>query len=100
MMNRSFIGGAQNNANQLLLKDDVGHSKPTTRALPPDGFTYGRPEIRDKEGASDGKLIIDVNVCQYQPAGSTTTSVASEALIKTSKDSIKQPLDKELQQLM
>jgi hypothetical protein len=38
-------------SNHLLLKDDIGHSKPTTRFLPNDGFTYGKPEIRDKEGA-------------------------------------------------
>ena len=40
--------------NHLLLKDDVGKSKPTTRALPQPEFIYGRPEIRDKEGATDG----------------------------------------------
>ena len=43
-MNRSFY-------NHLLLKDDVGRSKPTTRDLPNDTFTYGKPEIRDPENA-------------------------------------------------
>ena len=38
--------------NHLLLKDDVGRPKPTTRALPPGMFTYGKAEIRDLEGAS------------------------------------------------
>lgn len=36
--------------NHLLLKDDVGKSKPTTRNLPMASHTYGKPEIRDKEG--------------------------------------------------
>ena len=43
-------------SNHLLLKDDVGHSKPSTRDLPYQGFTYGKPEIRDKEGAADGNF--------------------------------------------
>jgi hypothetical protein len=42
-------------ANHLLLKDDVGRSKPSTRDLPYQEFTYGRAEIRDQEGASEGK---------------------------------------------
>lgn len=52
-------GGNMNStaySNHLLLKDDVGHAKPTTRDLPYQGFTYGKAEIRDKEGAGDGKL--------------------------------------------
>ena len=40
-----------NNKNQLLVKDDVGRSKPATRDLPPDGFTFGKPDKRDQEGA-------------------------------------------------
>ena len=31
-------------SNYLILKDDVGRSKPTTRALPPWDFAYGRPD--------------------------------------------------------
>ena len=38
--------------NHLLLKDQVGKSKPTTRDLPGDKFTYGKPDVMDKEGAS------------------------------------------------
>ncbi len=41
--------------NILLVKDDVGKPKPNTRKLPPNCFTYGRPEIRDLEDASAGK---------------------------------------------
>lgn len=41
--------------NHLLLKDDVGRPKPTTRMLPEESFTYGKPEIRDPENASQGK---------------------------------------------
>jgi hypothetical protein len=40
--------------NHLLLKDDVGHPKPTTRYLPYEHFTYGKPEIRDVEDAGQG----------------------------------------------
>ena len=40
-----------NQKNQLLVKDDVGKSKPATRALPPDGFTFGKPDKKDQEGA-------------------------------------------------
>ena len=42
--------------NVLLVKDDVGKPKPDTRKLPPGHFTYGRPEIRDIEDATAGKL--------------------------------------------
>lgn len=45
------------NPNVLLMKDDVGRSKPTTRLLPGQGFTYGKAEIRDKEGADRGKVM-------------------------------------------
>jgi len=29
--------------NVLLVKDDVGHAKPTTRNLPDENFAFGRP---------------------------------------------------------
>ena len=41
--------------NVLLVKDDVGRPKPTTRRLPKGAFTFGKPEIRDAEDASKGK---------------------------------------------
>ena len=41
------------NKNLLLVKDDVGRAKPTTRHLPPDGFTFGRSERKDCEGAGE-----------------------------------------------
>jgi hypothetical protein len=37
--------------NMLLVRDDIGKSKPYTRALPPDGFAYGRPDKKDQENA-------------------------------------------------
>ncbi len=40
-----------NNKNQLLVKDDVGRSKPITRDMPPEGFTFGKPDRKDPEGA-------------------------------------------------
>jgi hypothetical protein len=45
--------------NHMLLKDDVGKSKPTTRDLPSEQFVYGRPEIRDPEGASEGIELVN-----------------------------------------
>uniref|UniRef100_A0A0G4IAS1 Uncharacterized protein n=1 Tax=Chromera velia CCMP2878 TaxID=1169474 RepID=A0A0G4IAS1_9ALVE len=39
--------------NPLLVKDDVGKSKPSTRNLPEDGFTYGKALDRDEEGVRE-----------------------------------------------
>ena len=36
--------------NQLLLKDDVGKARPSTRELPHPDFTYGLPGPTDEEG--------------------------------------------------
>ena len=44
--------------NHLLLKDNVGKGKPTTRQLPNEEFVYGKPEIRDKEGVTESKYHI------------------------------------------
>ena len=41
--------------NILLVKDDVGKSKPNTRNLPPNHFVFGKKEIRDVEDAGMGK---------------------------------------------
>ena len=42
-----------NKQNYLLIKDDVGRSKPATFKLPSHGtdFTYGKPQDRSQEGA-------------------------------------------------
>jgi len=40
--------------NHLLLKDDIGLAKPSTRDLPYESFTYGKPELKDKENAGQG----------------------------------------------
>lgn len=38
--------------NALLVKDDVGKAKPTTRDLPQSSFHYGKPELlADRETA-------------------------------------------------
>lgn len=37
--------------NVLLVKDDVGKPKPVTRKMPAEGFTFGRAETKDNEGA-------------------------------------------------
>lgn len=43
-----------NKRNYLLVKDDIGRAKPTVRQLPKDGFTYGKPDIKDHEDAGIG----------------------------------------------
>ena len=40
------------NTNILLKKDDVGMPKPSTRALPEFGHSYGLPGARDSEGVA------------------------------------------------
>ena len=39
-------------SNYLLVKDDVGRAKPTTRNLPSEGFAFGRPDNKTQEPAS------------------------------------------------
>ena len=39
--------------NQLLVSDDVGKSKPSTRKLPGENFTYGKADFQDVEGAGE-----------------------------------------------
>tara|TARA_B110001469_G_C9414744_1_gene211976 strand:+ start:122 stop:328 length:207 start_codon:yes stop_codon:yes gene_type:complete len=36
----------------LIVKDDVGKSKHTTRTLPGGEFTYGKPDQLNQEGAA------------------------------------------------
>ncbi len=40
-----------NPRNALLVRDDVGKAKPATRDMPPEGFTFGKPDKKDPEGA-------------------------------------------------
>ena len=42
--------------NVLLVKDDVGRPKPTTRCLPNRHFDFGKAVPRDAEGAGSGKF--------------------------------------------
>ncbi|CAD8174727.1 unnamed protein product [Paramecium pentaurelia] len=44
---------SHNHTNPLLMKDDVGKSKPSTYNLPNQDFVYGQPLARDKEGAKE-----------------------------------------------
>ena len=39
--------------NYLIVKDDVGRAKPTTRSLPKMEFAYGKPDQMTQEGASE-----------------------------------------------
>ena len=41
--------------NVLLVKDNVGRAKPSTRDLPPNNFAYGKAAIPDAEGVSQRK---------------------------------------------
>ena len=41
-------------SNCLLVKDDVGRAKPTTRRLPGDGYAFGRSNVQNIESASEG----------------------------------------------
>lgn len=47
----NFISKLQNTKNCLLIKDDVGKSKPNTRNLPPHSFSYGVKVNKDSEDA-------------------------------------------------
>lgn len=47
----------KNTKNALLVKDDVGHAKPSVRDLPPEGFAYGKCEEHDPEGVSQSKVL-------------------------------------------
>lgn len=47
----------------LLVKDDVGLAKPTTRTLPPPDFSFGKPEILpERDTAAKRKLIGSYNL--------------------------------------
>ena len=39
-------------SNYLLVKDDVGKAKPSTRNLPNEGFSFGKPDNKTQEPAS------------------------------------------------
>lgn len=43
--------------NYLLIKDDVGKSKPSCRALPAFQHYYGKAEVKDSEGAGKSKRL-------------------------------------------
>lgn len=47
----NFISKIQNTKNYLLVKDDVGKSKPVTRNLPSSHFSYGIKVSKDREDA-------------------------------------------------
>ena len=43
-------------SNPLLQRDDVGRAKPSCHQLPPEGFSFGKIEYRDPEGAGKGNI--------------------------------------------
>ena len=60
--NSTFQSNAQNvllgkRTNCLLVKDDVGRSKPSTRDLPNNAFAFGKQTVFT-EGAGDGKSAL------------------------------------------
>lgn len=48
----SIVG--QKTLNVLLSRDDVGKARQPTVKLPPEGFSYGKPDLKDCEGAKQG----------------------------------------------
>ena len=65
----NFYSFVQKSGNTLLVKDDIGKPKPSTRKLPSEHFTYGKPNPLDTEGA--GKVISswqEHSVSKTQPA--------------------------------
>lgn len=49
----NFYSRIQSSDNILLLKSDLGKSKPGIHRLPPGGFAYGKSTGEDQEGAGD-----------------------------------------------
>ncbi len=45
-------------ANSLLVKDDVGKSKPSVRELPEPEFTYGQPVPKEVDGVGKRNIMI------------------------------------------
>ena len=45
--------------NPLLQREDVGWAKPSCHKLPEEGYTFGRIEFWDPEGAGDSKFLIN-----------------------------------------
>lgn len=58
-LTHNFYTFVQKSGNTLLVKDDIGKPKPSTRKLPGESFTYGKPNPLDDEGAR--KLISSWN---------------------------------------
>lgn len=55
----------QTSSNVLLLKDDIGKSKRSTRDLPKEGHTFGLQGPRDPCGVGARKFLTLVIVCSY-----------------------------------
>ena len=76
--------------NVLLVKDDVGKSKPNTRRLPDQEFSYGKPEIRDIEDAGQGKYHsyaqLDTNTIENMLTPFFLTSGITMELFTTQRD--------------
>jgi hypothetical protein len=60
-----FAANHRKETNVLLVKDDVGRSKPYTRPLPSETFKYGDPVIHDLEHAPEGNSHFSPN-CSYE----------------------------------
>lgn len=55
----------RNMKNYLLVKDDVGRSKPTTRDLPKGDHAFGHAAIPDKEGVGACKIHLKKKLLTY-----------------------------------
>jgi hypothetical protein len=64
-------------SNCLLVKDDVGRSKPTTRKLPSETHMYGKACPKNIESAGAGNvpylLVLNLNVLQLLLTGEPTS---------------------------
>ena len=53
----------------MIVKDDVGMSKPTTRRLPSQDFAYGKPDQQTQEGAAQVCTSWKVHKPKYDKDG-------------------------------
>ena len=51
-------------SNPLLVKDDIGKAKRTTRKLPNEDHAYGKADKKDPEGANAGTPFLRITFSQ------------------------------------
>lgn len=48
--------------NPLLVRDDVGIAKPSTRTLPHEQHAYGKPDKKDPEGVNESMFLLSSSI--------------------------------------